>query len=392
MEEHLHFLNKGGISEKKLRLISSSEKVFDEKWLQGLLIASPGLLPVHEIDAQIAPLIPLGREVSVTSGAIDNLYITSEGQICLVETKLWRNPEAHREVVAQIIDYAKDLSKMSFEEFVEIVESSQLGNGKPGFWERVEKHAREIQKIEFQSKVQEELEHGRFLLLIVGDRIYSEVALLAEAIQAAPHLEFKIELVEMHFYKPDQGDPWPLLAVPELVGKTHEVVRSVVRIFYEEKKPEVEVTALEEKKGKETKTKTDRKEFESSMQKDYASIFIPVLDKWLALGYSIYWGIIGFSVRVHLNGKLRSAFTVYPDNVGLLTSDQVRKRELPIEPYHQYKEKIDKIPVARRMLKEGRSFAYFRDVTPEEFKLIVDATDELLSEYTKMERKDDLAT
>ena len=89
--------------------LSPKERVFDEAWLQELLILNPSLLPVKELDASLDDLIPIGREVSVTAGSIDNLYITSEGAICIVETKLWRNPDAHRSVVAQIIDYAKDI-------------------------------------------------------------------------------------------------------------------------------------------------------------------------------------------------------------------------------------------------------------------------------------------
>ena len=43
------------------------------------------------------------------------LLITPDGNLVLVECKLWRNPQARREVLAQIIDYAKDLIRLDFE-------------------------------------------------------------------------------------------------------------------------------------------------------------------------------------------------------------------------------------------------------------------------------------
>lgn len=46
-----------------------------------------------------------------TSGSIDNLYLSTGGYAVLVETKLWRNPQARREVLSQTLDYIKDLAR-----------------------------------------------------------------------------------------------------------------------------------------------------------------------------------------------------------------------------------------------------------------------------------------
>lgn len=43
------------------------------------------------------------------------LYVTPTGRLAVVEAKLWRNPEARRKVIAQILDYAKELSRWSYE-------------------------------------------------------------------------------------------------------------------------------------------------------------------------------------------------------------------------------------------------------------------------------------
>ena len=93
----------------ELRRIPFSQKTFDEGWLQELIYKQPHILPVTEIEPFFTPLIPLGREIPVGTGAIDNLFINLDGYLTIVETKLWRNPEARRKVVAQIIDYAQSL-------------------------------------------------------------------------------------------------------------------------------------------------------------------------------------------------------------------------------------------------------------------------------------------
>jgi len=80
---------------------------------QEQLHKSPSILPVEELDDSFAPLLSLGREIE----SIDNLFISPNGRITIVETKLFRNPEATRQVLAQILDYAKRLSSLRYEEF-----------------------------------------------------------------------------------------------------------------------------------------------------------------------------------------------------------------------------------------------------------------------------------
>jgi hypothetical protein len=48
-------------------------------------------------------------EVNCGYGSIDNLFLTPTGDIILVETKLWSNAKARREVVAQALDYIRNL-------------------------------------------------------------------------------------------------------------------------------------------------------------------------------------------------------------------------------------------------------------------------------------------
>jgi len=101
----------------KLKRISFTEKLFQENFLQNLIRENPEILPIAEIEPSFSPPISVGCEVeSGSSGPMDNLLLSPQGNLTIVETKLWRNPEARREVVGQIIDYAKDVSKWTFED------------------------------------------------------------------------------------------------------------------------------------------------------------------------------------------------------------------------------------------------------------------------------------
>jgi len=75
------------------------ERTISEDTLQRIIYGQPELLSSNEIDPDYGKLIPLAREVPIPSGSIDILLLTPEGRLCVVETMLWRNAEAHRTVV-----------------------------------------------------------------------------------------------------------------------------------------------------------------------------------------------------------------------------------------------------------------------------------------------------
>ena len=72
-----------------------------------LLFQFPRSLPVAAIDAAYSDPVPFCRELSAPAGYVDALYINALGRLILAEFKLWRNPQARREVIGQILDYTK---------------------------------------------------------------------------------------------------------------------------------------------------------------------------------------------------------------------------------------------------------------------------------------------
>ena len=79
-----------------------------EAYIQALVHEHPACLPIAEIDPMFSGPVAICTELNTLAGPIDNFMVTPSGLPVLVECKLWRNPEARREVVSQILDYAKE--------------------------------------------------------------------------------------------------------------------------------------------------------------------------------------------------------------------------------------------------------------------------------------------
>lgn len=84
-----------------------------EAELQEFLREHPDLMPLEEIDLNAPSLLCIGWEVGLASGAEDLLYIDRNALLTVVETKLRKNPEARREVVGQILEYAAQMATWS---------------------------------------------------------------------------------------------------------------------------------------------------------------------------------------------------------------------------------------------------------------------------------------
>src|SRR5262245_10900700 len=88
-----------------------------ENALRDLLFVRPEILPIDEIDPAVGPLVPVARELNVPGvGRIDAFLADGRGHLVIVECKLWRNPQARREVVGQILDYARALAGFSYDD------------------------------------------------------------------------------------------------------------------------------------------------------------------------------------------------------------------------------------------------------------------------------------
>lgn len=205
---------------------------FNEAWLQELLEDNPAMIPASSVSPEYQDLVCIGREVSVgsgeTQGYIDNLYVTPNGGIVLVETKLYRNQEARRTVVAQIIDYAKELQKWDAAKLDEV--AMDYTYRKYGQACRVIDIMAAKGYLTFSDEktltdsLNAHLEKAAFLLLIVGDGIRTGVQQLADFLNDNTSMAFHLALAEIEVY--ERGDE--TVIIPYLLTKTTIIDRNAV--------------------------------------------------------------------------------------------------------------------------------------------------------------------
>lgn len=217
---------------QKLERISLSNGSFQENWIQELLEKEPAVLPTAEIDPIFAPLICVAREVHMgvdenKGGRIDNLYISPKGYVVVVETKLWRNPEARREVVGQILDYAKEVRTWDYEK-LDAIYKNYHKDGKSLFAALVSAgYKTPDEEAGFIDVVQKNIRAARFLLMIVGDGIREGVEKLADYMNKSPDMQHRIALCELEVYEMAGGSR---LVVPQLTLKTNIIERGIIRV------------------------------------------------------------------------------------------------------------------------------------------------------------------
>ena len=206
---------------------------FKESDLRDLLAQKPSLLPVRHFDPVFSSPVCLGTEFPVPGGGrIDALFLSPSGYVTLVETKLWQNSEARREVVAQTIDYAQQIARWTYTDLESRFKTCHETTQQPApslFSHVCDLDDDPATEATFIDAVNRCLGDGRFLLLIIGDGIREGVEQMTEVLQRTPLLQYTLGLVEMSCYRhrdPDGG----VLVIPQVIARTAEVTRAVVHI------------------------------------------------------------------------------------------------------------------------------------------------------------------
>ena len=196
----------------------------DEATLQDLLFSFPETLPIAAIDPAYAGAVPVCKELSLPAGYADALYANQLGRLTLSEFKLWRNPQARREVIGQILDYAKDLASWGYEDLQRQISLATRKSGNV-LYESVKDRYPEVEEAEFVDNVTRHLRRGEFLLLIVGDGIREDAAGIVEFVQRHSGLHFILAMVEAALYRDSANT---LIVQPRVLARTEIVQRLVV--------------------------------------------------------------------------------------------------------------------------------------------------------------------
>ncbi len=210
---------------------ASESAPYDEAWLQRLIMRHPSVLPVDQIEPAFSPLVPVCIELPMQAGSLDNLFVTPAGDLALIECKLWRNPEARRQVIAQVIDYAKDMSSWTYEKLQQAINATKPleGSGDTAgrnLYELVANNG-EIDEASFHDAVSRNLKRGRFLLLIVGDGIREGVEGMAEFLQQHAGFHFTLAFVELALFETPAGQ---YIVQPRVLARTTNIDRGIVTL------------------------------------------------------------------------------------------------------------------------------------------------------------------
>jgi hypothetical protein len=204
--------------------LKPSNDAVSEAKIQTLVHEHPECLPITEIDPMFSGPVPICTELNAPpAGSIDNFMVTPSGLPVLVECKLWQNPEARREVVGQILDYAKELTRWSSSDLQREVRKRLDSDGNP-LLDMVRAVHPEVDEIQFNDALTANLRRGRFLLLIVGDGIRAGVEAIAEYLEVHAGLHFSLGLVELPIYDMSNGDR---LIAPRVLARTTKITRHV---------------------------------------------------------------------------------------------------------------------------------------------------------------------
>jgi hypothetical protein len=188
-------------------------------------------------------IFSLGREIPVdvgsAQGKIDNLLVTNDGHLIIVETKLWRNPEATREVIVQTLQYAMAVSQMPALEFEKCVRKASANGRRLDAEQTVAQFVQSQASADPTTDLDDDFEEvldrlrraGEIVLLIVTDCVRSSVERIVDWMNATVgSAPYKLGLVELCLYElPNVGR----IVVPKTLLRIREGSRHVVTINVE---------------------------------------------------------------------------------------------------------------------------------------------------------------
>ena len=184
-----------------------------EGYLQNYIHENPEAIPVYEIEEN-KRLFVIAREFSTESGPIDALAIDKDGDIYVVETKLYKNADK-RMVVAQALDYGASLWRHSdYNEFINKIDKEVSNQFKVSFEEKIKDFFsiddEQINVILEAIKIN--LQKGNIKFVILMDTIEDRLKDLIVYINQ--NSQFDIYAVQMEYYKFEKYE----IMIPKLFG------------------------------------------------------------------------------------------------------------------------------------------------------------------------------
>jgi len=348
-----------------------------EKELQELLAENPGLLPVADVSPRFANAVVIGRECKTTAGPMDLLLMNDEGLITLVETKLARNPEQKREVVAQCLNYLLEMP-VEYDAY-EAFYRTHRGDPHASLYADL-RQSEDEDEGDFRNNVEAHLRDRDVLVAIVGDRIRNVDQLLRMVDALNPRAvaaEATFCVMGLRRYTFQTPTSTGRFYVPRVCGTTVVTERKVLKVAIETATGEAvpsRVLAVEEEGphpqtdtaagGSRNRTVLQPNELESRLR----SIGLDsVWDSFLALvpdsGFELAYRVSAVIVQLAIDNIRIPVLYVRPDGSTVLSNNAwhaVAKipeaSQEPLETLRKWIESDFPNSVARSMNKGGTSY------------------------------------
>ncbi len=332
-----------------------------EDSVQELLGNNPNiLLNIDELGIPPFDEVISIREYHSQRGSIDIVYITDNGDIILVETKLLKSRESHRTVVAQAIDYAKAFTNEDIESVKRKIKNI---NGGDSLFDNNKN---------IESILNRNINSGNYQVLIVGDEIHPNILGMVESIQSAPHLSFTLSVISLNPYKVRDEE---YIVFPIIESKTVEVERSVISIEILNNKDIKIDSSSPSKESKGNKPKINEEEFLDNIGKPEFIDNIKYLWKEIVKrGGSIDWGTVGFSAGYRINNRRISVAWVYDTWINIVTPKYKKQYDISDDSYNKYLEDLKKSEyIYENIIVTNKSEVKYDNIENEEFKIAIDA-------------------
>jgi len=198
---------------KEAKRVSKSSFAYEDN-LQNFIHENPDSVPLYDIDEDIRLLI-LAREVPTNSGPIDAIGTDERGEVYIIETKLYKNPDK-RLVVAQILDYGASISENSErqKDFIQVIEEKVSSHFKISINEKISQFFElSIEDTEaLINRFHQNLFDGKFRFVVLMDEIEQRLKDLISFLNR--NSSFDIYGVELEFYKYKNYE----ITIPKLFG------------------------------------------------------------------------------------------------------------------------------------------------------------------------------
>jgi hypothetical protein len=209
--------------------LARGDGAYTERWLQGLLYRHPGLVPLDLVEPGTGLMVPLCEELNLPHGArtnrLDILAVTRTGRLVLIECKLWRNPQARREVVAQLLEYAALLRGWTYGDLTAQLVQNAHRTGPNPIFDQARGVWPDLDEAVFVDGVARSLDTGDFHLVIAGDGIRSDLHAVADHLNIARLGRARLSLLEIQLWRDSGGRT---LVVPSMQLRTEVIQRRIL--------------------------------------------------------------------------------------------------------------------------------------------------------------------